>query len=265
MNQTHSKLVRILLILCASASVSAAGSATTLVGIWTERKVTIAADSKQTLLSPAGEVVGSQNVCKIYEADGMVFAFAGLAKSEAIDVVESVRNQHPLTETGTGKNLPVETLIVGADAALFKILQARQRSSDQSLSVAMLIAGEIDGKLQMIRVENFGFQASGQFMGAQGSRRIVYPESRGYGGTDPNRGIEILGFDNAIKRFKASSPDWSRGNNADLARNFITLESQDPQDSKYVGVPISEVVITKRGAKWVHKGACQVGPVRGLP
>lgn len=249
--------VRISLIACAVALAPIVGSATTLVGIWTEGKVTIAADSKQTLSSPAGEVVGSRTVCKIYEADDLVFAFAGLAQAEEIDVVKSVRNQHPLTEMGTGKKLPVETLIVGADAALVKILQARHLASDSSVNVGMLIAGMIDGKLQMIRVENFGYQIFGQFSGAQGSRRIVYPDSRGYDGTDPNRGIEIIGFDNAIKRSRAASPDWSKGKDTDVARDLITLETQDPQDSQYVGTPLSEVVVTKHGVKWISKGACQ--------
>lgn len=249
--------MRISLIACAVALAPVIGSATTLVGIWTERKVTIAADSKQTLSSATGEVVGSKTVCKIYEADGLVFAFAGLAQAEEIDVVKSVRNQHPLTEMGTGKKLPVETLIVGADAALAKILQARHRASDSSVNMGMLIAGMIDGKLQMIRVENFGYQIFGQFSDPQWSRRIVYPDSRGYNGTDPNRGVEVMGFDNAIKRSRAASPDWSKGEDTDVARNLITLETQDPQDSLFVGTPISEVVVTADGLKWINKGACE--------
>ena len=249
--------IRVSLIACGAALASVAGSATTLVGIWTEKKVTIAADSKQTLKSAAGEVVGSKTVCKIYEADGLVFAFAGLAQAEEIDVVKSARNQHPLTEMETGKKLPVETLIVGADAALVKILQARHLASDSTVNVGMLIAGMIDGKLRMIRVEDFGYQIFGQFSSAQGSRRIVYPDSRGHDGTDPKRGVEVIGLDSAIKRSRAGSPDWSKGNDTDVARNLISLETQDPQDSLFVGTPISEVVVTADGLKWINKGACK--------
>jgi ATP-dependent protease HslVU (ClpYQ) peptidase subunit len=51
--------------------------ATTIVGIWTPKKITIAADSRATL-SNAGVYTGSQTVCKIQEAHGLVFALSGL-------------------------------------------------------------------------------------------------------------------------------------------------------------------------------------------
>ena len=146
---------------------------------------------------------------------------------------------------------------MGADAALVKILKARQLASDPSVDVGMLIAGMIDGKLQMVVVENFGYQIVGQFSLPQESRRFAYPDSRGHDGTDPNRGIEVVGLNSAIKRSQVASPDWSKGEDTDVATHLIALETQDSQDSQYVGMPLSEVVVTEHGVKWISKGACQ--------
>jgi ATP-dependent protease HslVU (ClpYQ) peptidase subunit len=232
------------------------GSATTLVGIWTAKQITIAADSKQTLMNGV-VIMGSQDACKIYKTGNLVFAFAGLAKSEQIDVVEAVINAHELTEQGTGKKLPVDSLEVASVAALVKVLKARGSLSDASVSVGLIIAGKIDGKLQMIRMEIWGMTIAGDFAVSQMSRHIAYPESRGHDGTNPNRRIEIIGFNNAIKRLQASSSDWNKGNDLVVARRLVEFETDDPEDSRFVGAPISEIVINKHGIKWIGKGKCQ--------
>jgi hypothetical protein len=243
-------------LLCILLSLPSPTFATTLVGIWTKDRVTIAADSKQTLSDASGRPVGSQNVCKIYQSQNLVFAFAGLAKAEQVDVVEAVRDAHMLTEQGTGKKLPLESIIVAAEAALVRILKARGQSSDSSINVALIIAGKIDGKLQMIREELGGIGISGDFSYPQRSRRIAYPESAGYGGSDPKRGIEVVGINNTVKRFQSSKPDWNSGTDEDVAKRLITVETNDANDSVFVGQPISEIVIKRNDTHWINKGEC---------
>lgn len=201
-------------------------------------------------------VTGSQNACKVYKSHNLVFAFAGVAKANQIDVVKAVESAHMLTEQGTGKKLPLLTLIVAAQSALVRIVKARKLLSDSNVNVGLIIAGEIDRKLQMIEVEIDGVSIAGDYSLPQTSRRIAYPESAGHDGTDPKRGIEVLGFGNAIKRFQLT-PGWSNGNDELVAKRLITLETQDANDSLYVGLPISEIVIKRHGTRWISKGDCQ--------
>jgi hypothetical protein len=251
-------------VLALSTALTASAHATTLVGIWTEKQVTIAADCKQTTLTIQGQVVGSQNACKIYEASGLIFAFAGLAKAEQVDVVAAIRNAHGLREMGTNRNLPVLTIIVAAQQALVQVLKARHRLSENDLDVTLIIAGTIDGKLEMIRQDIQGVGIMGDYSIPEVSRRITYPDARGYEGSDPNRGIEVVGFKNAIDRLRASSPKWNKGEDASVAAHLVNLETQDHDDSKYVGAPISEVVINEHGIKWVKTGMCpRLGRKRG--
>src|ERR1017187_7798941 len=93
------------------------GVATTIVGIWTERQITIAADSKQTLMRD-GRIAGSQLDCKIYEVRSLIFALVRLAKAEEISIVDAIRNSRELTEQGTGRRLPEVSVVVGAESAV---------------------------------------------------------------------------------------------------------------------------------------------------
>lgn len=229
-------------------------SGTTLVGIWTEHQITIASDSKQTLIGPEQQIVGYKTTCKIFEAgDGLVFAFAGLANAESIDVVEAVRNAYPSTASETGKQSSIDdTLMLSAAVALMKTLQARHYAPDPAMNVGMIIAGQIDGKLEMIRI---GEIVTNRY--TVSTTRFVYPKDRGHDGSDPNRGIEIIGRENAIKRLRSASSDWRKGKDKYVASKLVTLETQDPQDSQFVGLPISEIIVTKRGMRWVSRGACE--------
>jgi hypothetical protein len=85
--------------------IPAIACATSIVGIWTKKKITISADSMQTLTQNE-MAVGSQTSCKIYEVRGLIFALAGLAKAEEISVVDEIKNSKELTEQGTGPGAP---------------------------------------------------------------------------------------------------------------------------------------------------------------
>jgi hypothetical protein len=54
-----------------------------------EKQITIAADSKQTLVQ-GQSVVGLQTVCKVYEVRNIVVALARLAAEEGVGVVDAI-------------------------------------------------------------------------------------------------------------------------------------------------------------------------------
>jgi hypothetical protein len=237
--------------------------ATSIAGIWTEKQITIAADSKQTI-TQGQTITGSQPACKIYEVRGLVFALAGLAEAEQISVTDEIRNSRELVEQGTGRKLPETSVVVAADAAVVKVLKARRTASDPNVPIQLLIGGMIDGKLQMFRIEMVGMSIQGDYSFANSTRRIAYPESRGYNGTDPNRGIELIGIRDSAMRFQASLPEWNKGDDVTVARRLVAVEASDTVASHFVGPPISTIVIDKKGIRWVDKGACEWNPSKPI-
>ena len=224
--------------------------ATSIVGIWREKQITISADSRQTL-SQNGATIGSQESCKIYEVRGLVFALAGLAKAEEISVIDEIKNSRELTEQGTGRKLPLDSVVVGAQTAIVKVLKARQVTSDSNLPIQLLIAGRIDGKLQMVRFEVGGMFIQGYYSVPTSTRRIAYPESRGYNGTDPNRGVELIGIAETAQRFQNISPEWRRGDDITVSKRLVAIEASDTVASRFVGPPIATIVVRAKGARWI--------------
>lgn len=233
-------------------------SATTIVGIWTEKQVTIAADCKQTM-TDGHTVVGSKTGCKVFVVRNMVVAFAGLAEAEQISVTDAMRNSRELVDADTHAPLPIDSVVVGAESAITQILKARHTASEANASIELIIAGMVNGKLQMYRIEQLGAQISGDYSMAMSSRRIEYPRDRGYKGSDANRGIEVIGIDDTVKRFQAvlaERREWSVGDDVAVARRLVAIEAADSRDSIFVGPPITTVVVSKNGIRWVNKGAC---------
>jgi len=180
---------------------------------------------------------GSQNVCKIYEAH-LVFALAGLASDVGVDVVEEIKNSMLLHEQDTGRTVPLDSLWGAAGSALTKVLLAHHIASNPTIPIELLIAGTVDGKLQMVRIDETGWTIQGNIAFANSTRHIGYPESRGYKGTDPNRGFEILGINDTAGRFQKLLPGWTMGDDA------------------------ATIVIDKKGVKWVDKGVCEWTPTK---
>ncbi len=233
--------------------------ATTIVGIWTEKQITIAADSKQTLTQGRG-VVGSQNACKVYEVRNVIFALAGLAQADQISIVDEIRNSRELREQGTDVKLPVDSLVVGAIGAVVKVLRAHNATYAPDATIQLILGGMIDGKLQMYRIEMSGVQIYGDFSFAESTRRFGYPESRGHDGTDPNRGIEVIGISDSVRRFQSILPEWSKGDDVSVARRLVAIEASDSIASRAVGGPISAIAIDKKGNRWIERGVCTWEP-----
>jgi hypothetical protein len=233
--------------------------ATSIAGIWTEKQITIAADSKQTQMQD-GTITGSQSACKIYEAHGLVFALAGLAMAEQISVTDEIQNSRELVDQGTGRKQLEISVAAAAESAVVKVLTARRTASDPNVQIQLLIGGMIDGKLQMFRINMTGMTIHGNIAMPTTTQRIAYPESRGYNGTDPNRGIEIIGINDSAKRFETVLPEWNRGDDVSVARRLVAVEASDSRAAQFVGPPISTIVIDKKGMRWVDKGVCNWNP-----
>jgi hypothetical protein len=187
----------------------------------------------------------------------MVVALAGLAATEGVSMVAAIRNSKEFVRHGTGVKLPETSLVVAAEQALADVLRNRRTASDPTFNVALILAGTIDGKLQMFREEMVGMTIYREYSMPSAMRRIAYPESRGYNGTDRNRGIEVIGLTAAINKFQTTNRDWKKGDDVTVAKRLVGIEVADPMDSRYVGDPISTVAIDKKGIRWIDKGACQ--------
>jgi hypothetical protein len=251
-------------LLAAAFCLSSPLFGTTIAGIWTEKQITIAADSRQMTVQ-GGRLVPSPNgACKVYEVRHLIFALAGLAQVDQISIVDEIRNSVELKEMGTGRKLPVDSLIVGSIAAVVKVLRAHSATYAPDATIQLLIAGAIDGKLQMYRVEMSGIMIYGDYSLPRSTRRYGYPESRGHDDTDRNRGIEVIGIDDSVKRFQRVLPEWSKGDDISVARRLVSIEASDTVASQAVGAPIATIVIDKKGAHWIDKGVCtwEPAPVR---
>lgn len=143
-------------LVTAACCLSSSVFGTTIAGVWTEKQITIAADSRQ-MTALGGRLVPSPNgACKVYEVRHLIFALAGLAQVDQISIVDEIRNSIELKEERTGRKLPVDSLIVGAIAAVVKVLRAHNATYAPDATIQLLAAGMIDGKLQMYRVEMSG-------------------------------------------------------------------------------------------------------------
>jgi hypothetical protein len=252
----HRQTISVFYLAALIIGLSSVLSGTTIVGIWTEKQITIAADSKQTV-TQGERIVGSQTACKVYVVRNIVVALAGLAAAEGISVVDSIRTSRELINQDTRTKLPETSLVVGAEAALVQVLNKRNSLSDPNFNVALIVAGKIGGKLQMFREELVGMTIFREYSMPSAMRRIAYPESRGYNGSDRNRGFEVIGISDAIKRFQKILPDWNKGDDVSVAKRLVGIEASDASGSRFVGPPISAVIIDKKGVRWIDKGVCE--------
>lgn len=250
--------------------------ATTIVGIWTENRVTIAADSKQTI-SRGQTVTGSQNVCKLYQIGDLIMAVAGVTQAEEVELISKIQNFPREYTDASGKKLPLLRISIAVQLVLQEVIDERARAEgrdprafdpagyDPKLNMSLLIAGIIDGNVSMSRITTIptpGFR-NPPLVGSNATRQfeVDYPKDRGRDGGDPNRPIEILGVKDAISRFQLILPmEWNLGDDASVARRLVAIEASDTASSAVVGPPISLITIDKNGPRWIDKGLCQWEP-----
>ena len=255
---------------------SSALRATTIVGIWTENRVTIAADSKQTI-TRGQTVIGSRNVCKLYQIGDLIMAVAGLTQAEEVEIISKLQDFPREYTDASGKKLPLLRISIAVQLVLQEAIDGRARAEgrdprafdpvgyDPQFTMSLLIAGIIDGNVAMSRINAIptpGFR-SGPVFGSNATRQseIDYPKDRGRDGGDPKRAFEILGVNNAIARFRLILPtEWNTGEDATVAQRLVAIEASDTASSAVVGPPISLMTIDRNGPRWIEKGLCQWEP-----
>lgn len=151
-------------------------------------------------------------------------------------------------------------MVVGGIAAVVKVLRAHNATYAPKVTIRLLIAGMIDGKPQMYRIEMSGFMIHGDFSMPTSTRQFGYPDSRGYDGTDPDRGVEVVGIDESVRRFQKVLPEWNQGDDVSVARRPVSIEASDTFATQMVGPPIATIVIDRKGIPWIDKGACRWEP-----
>lgn len=245
--------------------------ATTIVGVWTEKKVTIVADSKITVIGRGGRSAGSLTGCKVHVVDGAVVAFSGLLRNEAVDVIAAVKQSQSFRDSVSNRPLPATGPMIAAQLAVEKALAARLKDHSLSiLEVSLLIATLEDGKPTLTRAEWFPLRqrlpeqlesnvaTDGVSLPRYATRQFKYPQMRSHS-PNPNRGVEIIGRSDAIMAFAKLAPRewWNDPDAVGFAKKLVALEANDPENSAFVGLPLTVVTVDEQGIQWVERGACK--------
>jgi hypothetical protein len=213
--------------------------ATTIVGIWTENRVVIAADSKQTM-SSGRIIIGSRDACKLYQIGDFIMAIAGVAEAEEVNIVSRIRDFPREYTDASGKKLPLVRISVAAQLSIQEVIDNRAKSEgrdprafdpagyDPALGVSLLIAGVSEDAVVMSRIDEIptpGFRTE-HVVGSNGVRNVEvsYPKDRGREDTNPNRAFEILGIKSAISKFRSILPtEWNVGDDVAVARRLVAV------------------------------------------
>jgi hypothetical protein len=148
-------------------------------------------------------------------------------KIDEIDVVNEIMSRTPVHDAKTGVILPVESVIVPASASITKLLISKHARYAANAPIQMFVAGWWDAQLRLVRWEMNGLRIVGDYSVPDNVRDYGYPDVRDYNGTDPNRGVETIGMDEAIKAFKASNPGWNKGGDSAVAERLVNVEIND--------------------------------------
>jgi hypothetical protein len=209
-------------------------------------------------------IIGSQTSCKLFQARDLFVAIAGLVRYEEVDVIEAIKNSREFRGADRGERLVEVGPVFSAEEALRRVLRKRNVPYDPNMEVALIIAGKIGGKLEMYRVRIVPVPPNtvpGQASeGAFGTSDFGYPRNREAAVPSPNRGVEIIGLSSAITQFRHVLPEWANGTDVDVAKWLVAIEASDSIDSRFVGTPISVLMIDQKGTRWADKGACAWEP-----
>ena len=232
---------------------------TTLVGIWRPDRITIAADNKITVTdTKTGAVVSSLQGCKVFQIGNSVVAMAGLFQEEQIDMVSAIKNARLFRDSVTNKPLPSAGFSMAAQGVLKRVLAARDAKQDgrsvydPALGITMIVVSIIENDLFMYRLQYRSIVPPGPGYERFSYQEIQYPTTE-----QANFAIELGGIFDTANRFRMIDQNWNAGGDVATARRLIAIEASDTVASRFVGTPITTVVIDKTGVKWEDKGVCQ--------
>lgn len=242
--------------LCVVVGLVSTASATTLVVLVSRRAIVVGADSMRTL---AGG--GTEQVCKIDDRDGVVFAFAGAVSSDRFDAIMIAEREL----SGSGDLAQKARRIADAlQAGLVEHFKTRRIEGtrrelvdgQRGRPVTGFVAALVDGKPQ-------GFLV--QVLAAGGPRGVTL--------TTKVEPLDTLGPDQAIFLSSQHQEVIERANRSvtaqarasvealvtaagDLVELDLRLEGERNPAQRRSGPPASVAVLDRDGFRFIELGAC---------
>jgi hypothetical protein len=230
--------------------------ATSIVAFWTPAAIVVAADSKASV----GGRLGSREsqTCKIRPVGPYYFAATGLT-----NVPETGFDLNAIFSTVATADRSIsaiaDEMASTAREKLFPALEFLRNRYPQNyaadfgersggIALAFVVFGSEDGQPRMAvrQIGAPGFPSN--------DKRVDYP-----GAAAMQFGAAYAGQNDALARFIAANPDWRQKYSLqDAAKMFVELEANrtDLGSRNTVGLPLSRLEVTGRGAAWIEPGVC---------
>lgn len=226
-------------------------SATTIVAVRSKKEIVIAADSKVT--NTLGEPTGG-SACKIVEAGGVAFAYAGFARDAETGF--SVPDIFAAA-LGERKRLRAATK---TDAAV-KVLVAKLESELRTVKTGSPVTfrEKIEGKT-FLRIVVAGFDRSRPFLFVRlfrfgvrpdGTSGVIVTKDDCAAGCKGDIVTRFLGETEAIDGLPEETKGfWDQGLAAG-ARKLVEIEID--ARAEYVGPPVDVLRLTQRRSEWIAR------------
>lgn len=229
---------------------------TTVVAVWSPKRIVIAADGKVTRRNDPS--LASFTACKIRVTAGIVAAAAGFYAHPATDydfwreVELAASSKRPLSIIADLIESRVRPKLTNALAYSKRADPDGYRRDFSTEFLGVVIAGTVDGNPVMAGIEFFP--------GVGGNlevQRTLFPPLNDPHPPAAALGFSVLGERAAIDR---DFPDDKlihllRLDMASAAIRLIDLQIEATPDK--VGPPISAIEITSTGLRWISQGACR--------
>lgn len=233
--------------LCVSA-----GSATTLVAVWSPTQVLLGADSSVVTDLVTGTTTGS--ACKIGQQKQTFFAFSGLVDDRATGYRADALARQAMMQSGSMDERLSRFLELAREPLTrsVKLVRhdspARYKFLQQGHPVLQVIFASAEQGRPALSIAGFRLTPDG----------VLTSFSNTIAEGDDGRGPRIVyaGQQSKIREYLHDHRDWYTGTQPDLVRNLIQLEESDSEGE--VGGPVDIVRLTAAGAEWIdRKPECQ--------
>jgi hypothetical protein len=222
---------------------------TTIVVVRTPVDVSMAADSRQTLIDANGNET-PRDACKIYSVGNEFIGISGIAGDPktrfdpSAIVFDAIRDKPTFAEKMTAI---VDAMIPRLRAEVLARPDQLKNLTDPDIGgMGIVLIGMQNGEPYVV---GNSFTVS---VNSQGSMSVVPGKGQKCPGADCPAGFLAgrLGVAAAIDRLLATRPTIT--DSADFARQLVQLEIDDPT-TKGVGAPIDVVRVSRKGTEWIQR------------
>ena len=221
--------------------------ATTIVAVWTPRRLVVVADSVVTGSVFGSDVIG--HMCKIRQIGRVFLAASGAYESNLADFNLWSLAEQSCSGLVTNVDRCAEHLKNGVVSGM-KRMQAQARSAiaagykAQHLYVSFIVIGLERDSPELVHW-TFYAQPNGPI--EQETETFKKSDGRMYARA-------ILGNRIEIDQFIKTHPRWRAGTPEEEGRILVKIEAD--AFPEHVGPPFSILTLDRRGAHWVDKGCC---------